>query len=348
MHITRSSSNSTSNSNGGETNLLQNNNTQSTDDFVNKRCLQICGQKQARGKSCAKIFLVKIYSTLNPKKIVKCYVIVDEQSNRSLVKPKLFSLLQIDSQEQMYTLSSCLEVQTVSGRRANNCILESLDGSVRYQLPSLIECNNIPDNRDEICTPQDALCHAHLSHLSSVIPNIESDAEILMILGRDVVEAHHIRDQILGPPGGPFAQKLDLGWTIIGEVCLGKLHMKEKVNVNKIYVSSTGRPSLFEQCGSRFFVKDLAYDPIFVQDPNDDKPGLSIEDRVFLSQMDISFEKALSGMWIAPLPFKSDRQRLPNNRSEALRRANSLIKNLKRNPSKKAHMVEFMHKIFER
>ena len=54
------------------------------------------------------------------------------------------------------------------GRRATGYVVESLDGTVHIPLPSLIECNDSPTNREEIPTPSAALHHPHLKSITSV------------------------------------------------------------------------------------------------------------------------------------------------------------------------------------
>jgi hypothetical protein len=44
----------------------------------------------------------------------------------------------------------------------------------------------------------------------------------MLLIGRDLIDAHHVENQITGPQGAPFAQKLSLGWVIVGQVCTGK------------------------------------------------------------------------------------------------------------------------------
>lgn len=51
--------------------------------------------------------------------------------------------------------------------------------------------------------------------------------------------------------------------------------------------------------------------------------------------------------WVAPLPFHSPRQRLPNNREQALSRFNSLCHTLRKKPEMRDHFVEFMQRIFD-
>ncbi|XP_062618752.1 uncharacterized protein LOC134280361 [Saccostrea cucullata] len=49
------------------------------------------------------------------------------------------------------------------------------------------------------------------------IPPLDQDAEITLLVGRDLLPAHHILDQRLGDSDSPFAQRLHLGWVVIGE-----------------------------------------------------------------------------------------------------------------------------------
>ena len=106
------------------------------------------------GKSCAKLVLVKVFQSSRPENAFKTYAILGEQSNRSLAKPELFSKLSISNEHFEYTLKTCSDTVVKSGYRAHDCVIESLDGSTRYQLPTLIECSQIPDSKDEISTPK--------------------------------------------------------------------------------------------------------------------------------------------------------------------------------------------------
>lgn len=122
-----------------------------------------------------------MYCSDNPLHVVRCYAMLDKQSNKSLSKPALFTLLGIDGEEHEYSLNSGSGVQIKSGRNALNCVISSIDGSVVYQLPPLIECQYIPNNRDEICSPQDTRSHSHLSGIAQFIPEIDENAEILLL-----------------------------------------------------------------------------------------------------------------------------------------------------------------------
>ena len=105
---------------------------------------------------------------------------------------------------------------------------------------------------------------------------------------------------------------------------------------NVTYVIDNGRYTLFKACNNVSNVDHMfTYDFLFTSDVRDDKESLSIEDREFLSIMNNEFVLDSNDRWTAPLPFKTPRPRLPNNKAQALKRAKSLQVNLDKHPAKK-------------
>ncbi|XP_052762111.1 uncharacterized protein LOC128204746 [Mya arenaria] len=321
---------------------------------IRSACTKICGRNISMGKSCAKVVLVTVHSINNPVKKKKMYALIDDQSNRSLARPEFFNLFEEGYTEVPYRLSSCAGVTNTTGRRADSdmFVISSFDGSSSLNLPSLTECNQIPDMRDEIPTPDSALYHSHLEDISAHIPEVDPSAEILLLLGRDLPEAHHVLEQRTGPRGSPYAQKLSLGWVVIGETCLGKVH-QPTITVKKTFVHVDGRSSVFPECQNKLIVKDVGRhlndnldsdeeSQVFLVTDRDEKIGTSIEDKEFLGIMDSGFKKNSKGSWTAPLPFKSSRPRLPNNRNMVLNRMNRLVDNLRKNETKQRHFMQFM------
>lgn len=326
---------------------------------ANMKCAQICGKK-FQGRSCSKTLLAKVYPRDNPDKALTVYVILDDQSNVSLAKSSFFELFDNHSDDIPYNLSSCAGHIRTSGRRARGYVVESMDGVNRLHIPTLIECDQIPNVRGEIATPEVAKSYPHLKDIAKLLPPMDKHAEILLLIGRDVPEAHHVLEQITGPHNSPFAQRLNLGWVVIGETCMGKVH-KPDAAVNKINIHADGRLSIFPPCHSKFDIRqdstptevhshgplqDKSSD-IFKTTKDDNKRGLSVEDEKFLHLMSEEMYQSPEGNWVAPLPFKSPRQRLKNNKSEAMKRARSLHHSLMNNPRKKQHFVDFMGKVLE-
>lgn len=186
---------------------------------------------------------------------------LDDQSNRSLTRSEFFDLFDIHSDASPYTLKTCPGLMESSGRRVTGYQIEALDGSASFILPTLIECNDIPVHREEIPTPEAALHHPHLKCLASEIPPLDHEADILLLLGRDIFRAHKVRRQIYGPGDTPFAQKLDPGWVLVGDVCLGKVHTPT-INSFKTNILEHGRPSLFRPCTSHVHLKEKVHSSI--------------------------------------------------------------------------------------
>ncbi|XP_065944078.1 uncharacterized protein [Magallana gigas] len=332
---------------------------------VSNKCTELCGTTFS-GRSCAKVLPVRVYPSFNSEQAIKVYAVIDEQSNRTLARSQLFDFFNIQSESESYTLFSCSGQSTCSGRRVNGLVVEALDGSCHFNLPTVIECDEIPDNRGEIPTPEVAEKYFHLREIADHLMPLDSEINILLLIGRDLGDAHHILEQRIGPPNTPYAQKLQLGWVIVGEVCLGRTHRPDVVVANKVAVMSDGRTTLSAPCPTNITVKETLpkqiqcdeilkhpqrNEPIgqniFQTSPDDDKPGLSVEDKEFLAIMDKEFCRDNSGQWVAPLPFREPRCKLPDNRQQALRRAMILDTNLRKNPVKCGHAVTFMKRILD-
>ncbi|XP_033761536.1 uncharacterized protein LOC117343299 [Pecten maximus] len=300
---------------------------------INTKCTEICG-KYFEGKSCAKIVLVTVRHEASNQDPTLAYAIQDEQSNRTLGRKELFDTFDPHSAPENYLLSTCSGKVETSG-----FIIESIDGTASLKLPNVIECDAIPNNSEEIPTPEVATNYQHLVDISDCIPPLAVNTEILLLIGRDLLIAHHVLEQKVGPPEQPYAQRLHLGWVIVGESCLNGLHAPtSKANVLKTLLNPTPGPdSILRPCDSKICVSD-----IFHRTERDNKPGRSVEDKNFLSLMEDQMKKHKTGQWIAPLPFKENRSRLPNNKKQAMDRAKSLDESLRRNPVKREHFLEFM------
>lgn len=129
-------------------------------------------------------------------------------------------LMSLSDDKFEYTLSSCAGKVRLSARRANNLCIQPCNGGETFDLPPVIECENMSNDRSEIPTPEIARYHQHLRHVACHIPKLDQSAEISLLLGIDLPEVHHVKSQAIGPKQTPFAQELPVGWVIIAEVCL--------------------------------------------------------------------------------------------------------------------------------
>ncbi|KAK7910443.1 hypothetical protein WMY93_015127 [Mugilogobius chulae] len=119
----------------------------------------------------------------------------------------------------------------------------------------------------------------------------------------------------------------------------------------KTSISDNGRPTTFLECENKIKVRDLYGESdtssAFLRTIHDHQIAPSIEDQRFLEIMDKSFYQDDSNSWVAPLPFRHPRRKLPNNREYAEKRFASLERNLQKKPEMKQHFFEFMQKLFD-
>ncbi|KAL0168120.1 hypothetical protein M9458_036342, partial [Cirrhinus mrigala] len=348
--------------------------SQPSQEAVSSSCTEVCGNGVS-ARACSKICLVKVYPQGHRESATKVYAIIDEQSNKSLARSDFFEIFNNKSPPSPYTLKTCAGSTQTFGRRACGYMIESLDEKMCIPLPVLIECNELPNNRSEIPTPNAAFYHPHLKGIANEIPPLDPKAEILLLLGRDILRIHKIRKQINGPSNAPFAQKLDLGWVVIGDVCLGTAHRPSSVNAFKTYILENGRPSYLPPCRSHLHVKDptqsysslhfpLPQRPatqtaspscgdktslsVFACTDKDNMLAPSIENLKFIKIMDTEVFKDDTQRWVAPLPFRSPRRQLPNNRDYSMKRLKSVCHTLEKKPEMKEHDIQFMQNMIDR
>lgn len=87
----------------------------------------------------------------------------------------------------------------------------------------------MPDDRSEIHTPKAIKHLSHLKHITQLIPDLEPDAQILLLLAWDILQVK-VRDKCNGSNNDPYAQRLDLGGVIVGEVCRDAAHKPKGVS----------------------------------------------------------------------------------------------------------------------
>ena len=130
---------------------------------------------------------------------------------------------------------------------------------------------------------------------------------------------HKVQEQIKGPANTPFAQRLDLGWLIIGESCL-------------------------ETTADRCQCYVVVLNDVFKTTEEGNTLANSIEESQFMNILATEAKNNPNHNLEMPLPFKPDRQRLPNNRSMALKRVNKKVQRSKASPKFAQQYQAFMQK----
>lgn len=81
-------------------------------------------------------------------------------------------------------------------------------------------------------------------------------AQILLLLGREVLRLHKVRYQCNRPLDVPFNHRLNLGWVVIGDVFLGHTHKLAFVMTYKTNGLLNGRPSYLSLCANSIHAKE--------------------------------------------------------------------------------------------
>lgn len=84
---------------------------------------------------------------------------------------------------------------------------------------------------------------------------------------------------------------------------------------------------------------------IFLPNPFDNNIGPSVEDRKLVTLIDAEFHKDTDGYWSTPLPFKESKPVMPNNYSQAWKRALILNRSLQKDHHKRQQFFAFMSKV---
>ena len=153
MHVDKPAKSDTASAHGGE--------LDSANDSIVTKCTSLCGQGFS-GRSCGEPMLVDMYPKGHAEKAVRVYAIIDDQATGTLGKAELFDTLGIDDGPKPYFLKSCSGETTMVGRRARGLIVQCVDSSDAFELPVVIECDEIPNETSEIATPEVAMSYPHL------------------------------------------------------------------------------------------------------------------------------------------------------------------------------------------
>ena len=307
------------------------------------------------------------------------YAIVDNQSNASIISTELADKLNAEGPDLKYCLSTFGGDREVRySRRISGLIIKSIHGRMS-KLPTLIECDGIPQEKKEIQTPEIVREHPHLRSIAEEIPPLNKEAKIQLLIGRDAPELLKVRAFKNSPKGAPWAQKLVLGWTISGQTCLDltdrPIHIQAKrtrivrdeivgttstdelisynLSAHAAYTTvNTGAEYEIVRCPNTLnFQEDFTEacdakfpgEGVYHETANDNVAGLSIDDRKFIEIIDKGIHK--KGNWEMPLPFCSHNVSMPNNGDYAAKHLNGLLRTFKRKPKMEKDYLEFMGKM---
>lgn len=178
-----------------------------------------------------------------------------------------------------------------SGRVAENSSIESLDGSTKKNLPHLLACNNIPDNREEIPTPEIAHHYPHCLDIQIHSTTYRGQHSFINCLEPCLALSASYTLPEIWIEQRTLCPKVTIGMD--HETCLGKVN-KTRVSMNNTFVLDNERPTMFQPCENTIHVAERwssIGSSAFARSKDDNKvtSSLSMEDKKFMQVMDRSF-----------------------------------------------------------
>ncbi|CAG2189749.1 unnamed protein product [Mytilus edulis] len=238
------------------------------------------------------------------------------------------------------------ENHIVDSRKIKGLVVRGFDSEVRIPLPQVFTRDIMPANRSHIPTAEMARRWSYLEHLAEKLMPVR-DCEFGLFIGYNCPRALIPREVIPSIDNGPYGQKTDLGWGIVGIVdplqidncdSIGFSHRTLALEVpNELSIKgnkSGDSEHVYFSFGSS--VNEIIPSEVArlmeldFSDRNVNKITYSYDDKRFISILDegISVE---NGHYIMPLPFKDKNPPiLTNTKNITVTRLNQLKGRLQR------------------
>ncbi|MCG7865422.1 MAG: hypothetical protein JAY74_03510 [Candidatus Thiodiazotropha taylori] len=251
------------------------------------------------------------------------------------------------------------ENRVIDSQKVKGLTVRGFNNSLRISLPDTFTRSIMPANRSHIPTPEMARMWPHLETISENLMPL-SQCEIGLLIGYNCPQALLPREVIPPVGNGPFGQRTDLGWGIVG-IIEPRLDENDTIGVSHRVIALEVPSSLstVEQSYSNhvlFSLKTTVKEVVGTDvlrimehefcDPVTNVTTYSQEDQRFLNLLDqgISFQ---DGHYEMPLPFRKENPILPNNKSIAISRLQFLKTRFKKDGKFCRDYFEFMSNLIK-
>ncbi len=309
----------------------------------------------------AAIIPVWISSITQPAQEILVYALLDSQSDTTFILNEVAEALDASKEQVKLKLSTMTSRTTVvSSQKVKHLQVRGFYSGKRISLPPVYTLEFIPANRTHIPTNETAKVWSHLNHLQDKIAPLQ-DCEVGLLVGYNCPQTLLPREVVSGQDHQPYAQRTDLGWSIVGHGnpyldygdAIGTSHrvvirqvtpsmdspanLKTEVHyVSRIKVKEIGPSDIIKVLESDFSERAGKTDPV------------SQEDLKFLSILKQNITQKSNGHYEMPLPFKREKPKLPNNQICAVHRLKCLKKRFKKDQRYYEDYVKFMYDIISR
>ena len=296
-----------------------------------------------------------------PEREELLYALLDTQSDTTFVSDAACDLLGIEGVPTTLMLTTMTSKnQRINSKRVSGLSVRGHNCDKKIFLPTAFTRESIPANRDHIPTPDTIERWPHLQSISDQLLPL-SDCEVGLLIGYNCPQALAPQEVLLPPTKGPFAQKTDLGWGVVGIVDpisteadkLDNFGVSHRVLTYQVLTADAEDRHMNEvQFVHKNTVKEVlpsdilrALDGEFTVGTGDEE-FVSQDDIQFVTMMDEQVHQNEDGYYEMPLPFK-ERPHLPNNIVLARQRLLGLKKKLLKNSDFYKEYRTFMTNVIE-
>ncbi|XP_060596015.1 uncharacterized protein LOC132750093 [Ruditapes philippinarum] len=316
------------------------------------------------GAHCKTSMIVPVFVSHcdSPEREVLVYALLDTQSDTTFVLSNTCDSLGVYGAPVSLVLSTMhAENKTIQSHRVRGLVVRGFDSTLKIPLPNAFCRDTIPGNRDHIPTPEVAKLWPHLEDIAGNLMPL-SECEFGLLIGYNCARALMPREIIPPSGNGPYGQRTDLGWSIVGIVdpsetldnsddCIGISHHICTHEVSSALISEANNlssvsfsfPATIKVEGPIDVIRMLELDFI---DRSANGLSVSLEDKQFMRIMSQGIHKH-DGHYTMPLPFKGDPPSLPCNKEMALQRLISLRKRFRTNKEFQSYYKVFMDNLIQ-
>ena len=274
----------------------------------------------------------------NSNKQVLTYALLDTQSDTTFVTDHVLSQLGVSGTDTILCLSTMTsDSSRVHCKRVCGLSVRGYNCEIDIALPQAYSQENIPSCDDSIPVPQMAKKWPYLQPMvGNLMPKI--NCGIGLLIGYNCSRALVPRDVIPPVGNGPYAQRTDLGWGIVGLVDdVGTPHVCSDKSGSRIVHRTSAKEVISPSEIIKFFGREEGFD---------DHKTFSFDDMKFMNMMNMSVCK-VNDHYEMPLPFKDPNDLPENNKVIATQRLQGLVKRFKKDPDHHARYCKFMSDVID-
>ncbi|XP_061773984.1 uncharacterized protein LOC133563715 isoform X1 [Nerophis ophidion] len=169
-----------------------------------------------RPSATSSIIPVFVSAMVEPDKEVLTYAILDAQSSSTFILEDVLDKLNVGCQSVKLKLSTMTATDTIiASKNVQDLKVRGLNLDSHIEIKQAYARGFIPMNKCQIPTSRTALQWPHLEHLADKLPPFQ-DCNVGLLIGYDCPSALAPLEVIIGAKNEPFAQRTQLGWSIIG------------------------------------------------------------------------------------------------------------------------------------